>query len=178
MPSNVTRRAKVTGNLQQQNEISPIDCPDCDNGIVPCSPCNGHGYFRCSSCGGSGHPICPNCGGDGYVQRADFGINRFAGRWGFNFYTHSEQCFTCGGMRILTNYGCASCNGQGTIPHSNCNGTGKLLCETCGGRVLSDTPHHFNLVMTRIEPPSRKPIKPRSRNQTKPITKTNKRKRK
>ncbi|MFC7165459.1 hypothetical protein [Halospeciosus flavus] len=89
-----------------------VDCPDCHEGEVDCSECNGRGVRDCEC--EDGRVDCEGCDGDGRVEPN----------------SGSVECDNCGGDGDFT---CPSCDGTGRFQCPDCRGEGKQQCLTCAG---------------------------------------------
>ena len=114
----------------------PCDHPECQNGTVPCSYCQGSGKTSdgdtCSYCQGSGRVECPLCQGTGRIKR------KHQEQW----IAH-RQCPTCGGRRYVAcpychgtkNRVCPVCHGEGEVWNK-----GRLAIAGLGVLVLTMMP--------------------------------------
>lgn len=128
------------------NETGFIKCKKCKgNGfkkkkdtVIPCSNCDGIGFFTCPDCDGEKLQVCKNCHGVGnYVVReclkcfAGSIKCNFCGGKGYSGYrTEVTKCRECGGT---TRMKCPSCNGnpKGPVSCKTCNNTGYVKCTIC-----------------------------------------------
>lgn len=121
------------------------DCPDCEEGRVPCKKCNGKGMIHhdktnCGTCGGSGsikttfpvEYVCRSCGNSFPTMMPDCPacaavdpLDKMGGGVEWN------PCLTCGGSGVGKNAWdetCKECE-KGTISCKTCEGTGQVFVK-------------------------------------------------
>jgi hypothetical protein len=93
-----------------------MDCPECHDGHVDCSVCDGSGEVPCERCDSTGEEDCMFCDGSGQDDEG-------------------EDCDSCEGDGKQT---CSLCDGSSYESCDNCGGDGDLYCTNCdsSGKVI------------------------------------------